>query len=344
MALRFVDSFDHYATADILQKWTLSGGTAPTIVAAAGRRSTACLRITGSSGASLTKTLDSQATWIIGFALNVSQGPSGAARLLVCYDTGTEHLRLRLNTDGTISVMRGGSTVLSTSAATIAFASYGFLEFKFTINDTTGSYEVRYNGAMITSGSGVDTRNGANSTVNQFQLRSDAVGESPGGTYSFDDLYICDGSGSSNNDFLGDVRVDCYLPDGNGNSSQLVGSDGNSVDNYALIDEASQNGDTDYVQSATVSNKDTYTFSNMSHTPADIFGVQVNMIAKKDDSGTRSVCAVTRSGGSDTDGTTQALSTAYLCYREIRETDPNTAAAWTTTNLNNAEFGIKVAA
>jgi hypothetical protein len=68
------------------------------------------------------------------------------------------------------------------------------------------------------------------------------------------------------------------------------------------------------------------------------------MIAKKDDSGTRSICSVTRSGGSDTDGATQALSTSYLCYREISVTDPNTAAAWTRANLNSAEFGVKVAA
>ena len=340
MALRFFDSFDHYATADLLQKWSSTSGTAPTIVAS-GRRSTSCVRIPGASNSSLTKTIDSQATWIIGFAVNVSTAPSAATSLVMCLDAGTEHLRLRLNTDGTISVLRGGSAVLSTSATAIAFGSFGYLEWKFTINDATGSYDVRYNGVSITSGSGVDTRNGANSTSNQFQLRSST---NIGGNYDFDDLYICDSTGSSNNDFLGDVRVDCYMPSGNGNSSQLAGSDGNSTDNYALVDEASQNGDTDYVQSATSGQKDTYAFTDMSHTPTSIFGVQINMIAKKDDSGTRSICAVTRSGGSDTDGTTQALSTAYLDYREIRETDPNTAAAWTRTNLNNAEFGVKVAA
>jgi hypothetical protein len=243
--------------------------------------------------------------------------------------------------DGTISVLRGGSTVLSTSASPITFASFGYLEWKFTIDDASGSYEVRYNGAMITNGSGADTRNGANATANQFQLRAAAT---PGGNFDFEDLYILDSTGSTNNNFLGDVRVDTYLPNGNGNSSQLVGSDADSTDNYALVDETLQNGDTDYVQSATVNNKDTYAFTDMSHTPASIFGVQINMIAKKDDSGTRSICSVTRSGGSDTDGATQALSTSYLCYREIRETDPNTAAAWTRANLNSAEFGVKVAA
>lgn len=340
MTLRFVDSFDHYASADLLLKWASTVGTAPTI-AAVGRRGSSGLRISGGTSSSIIKTLDPHATWTMGFALNVSAAPISASRLVVAMDAGTEHLRLRLNTDGTISVLRGGSTVLSTSGVSLSFGGFSYLEWTFTINDTTGSYDVRLNGSSITSGTGVDTRNGANSTVNQIQLRG---ADSPAGNWDFDDIYMCDGAGSVNNSFLGDVRVDCYMPNGNGNSSQLMGSDGNSTDNYLLVDEASQNGDTDYVQSATVNQKDTYAIADMSHTPSSIFGAQINMIAKKDDSGTRSICAVTRSGGSDTDGANQALSTSYLCYREIRETDPNTAAAWTRTNLNNAEFGIKVAA
>ena len=40
MALLWMDSFDHYASADVLEKY--SSGTA-TIIAAAGRRSTAAL-------------------------------------------------------------------------------------------------------------------------------------------------------------------------------------------------------------------------------------------------------------------------------------------------------------
>lgn len=340
MTLRFADSFDHYGSSDFLLKWSSISGVAPTI-SPVGRRSTSGMRIGGGANSFITKVLPPHATWVIGFALNVSAAPTTASRIVSVFDTGTEHLRLRLNTDGTVSVIRGVSTVLSTSAASLSFGGYSYLEWKFTINDSTGSYDVRLNGASITSGTSVDTRNGANASVNQFQIRAL---EQPGGNWDFDDLYICDGEGSTNNDFLGDIRVDCYLPNGNGNSSQLLGSDSNSTDNYALVDESSQNGDSDYVQSATSGQKDTYAFADMAHTPTGILGAQINMIAKKDDAGVRSICSVTRSGGSDTDGATQALSTSYLCYREILETDPNTSSAWTRTNLNNAEFGVKVAA
>jgi hypothetical protein len=212
------------------------------------------------------------------------------------------------------------------------------LEFKGTINDTTGTYEVRVNGANVVSGSGADTRNGGTGVISSVALIFARSGE------LWCDIVICDGGGSSNNDFLGDRRVDCFFPSGNGNSSQLIGSDGNSVDNYLLVDESAPNGDTDYVQSGTSGDKDTYNFPNMSHTPSSINGIQICMNAKKDDSGTRSISSVIRSGGTDTNGTTQALSTSYAYYLQISETDPNTSAAWTKAGFDAAEFGQRVAA
>lgn len=337
MTLRFVDSFDHYATADIPQKYS-SSANSPSISAGNGRRSTASLRFT-SSLATLTRVIDAQATWIVGFSFRVTSLPASDTVFLTFLDAGTNQCDLRLRADGTIRATRNG-TALATSTNAISAGTTYYLETKLLVNNATGTFEVRVNGSSTNwiAITGQDTQNTANATANTVML-SGVISAT-----DMDDLYICDGAGSANNDFLGDVRVDCYMPSGNGNSSQLTGSDGNSTDNYLLVDEASQNGDTDYVQSSTVSQKDTYAYTDMSHTPTSIFGLQINMVAKKDDSGNRSICSVTRSGGSDTDGTTQALGTTYSDYRQISETDPNTAAAWTRTNLNSAEFGVKVAA
>lgn len=343
MTLRFTDSFDHYATADFTQKWTLTGSGTYAISAGNGRRSTACFRFSSpASGTNVLKTVDSHATLIVGFAFRFAGIGSSSTVFAALMDAGSVQVDVRANADGTLSVTRNGTT-LSTTAVALSANIYYYIEFKATIHDTTGSYDLRVDGVSVTSGTNVDTKNTSNATANGLRLGStnSLVGAS---NWDFDDLYICDGAGATNNDFLGDVRVDAYLPNGNGNSSQLVGSDGNSTDNYLLVDESSQNGDTDYVASATVSEKDTYAFANMAHTPSSIFGVQINIIAKKDDAGTRSIQSVIRSGGSDTDGTSRALATSYADYRQIAETDPNTAAAWTSSGFNAAEFGTKVAA
>lgn len=345
MALRLADSFDHYATADINQKWPSSAGS-PTI-GASGRRGTNAIRLpnTSATASSVQVTFDSQPTWIVGVALNINQAlhVSSAVQLCALLDAGTQQCELRINPDFTLSVTRNG-TVLGTSVSALGTNSFNYIEFKVTIDDSSGAYDVHVNGASVLSASNVDTKNTANASANIVRVGTSGITLAASSTVAVDDLYICDGTGSVNNDFLGDVRVDCYLPNGNGNSSQLTGSDGNSTDNYQLVDETSQNGDSDYVQSSTVSNKDTYTFADMSHTPTSIFGTQLNMIAKKDDSGTRAICAVCRSGGTDYDGDTQVLSTSYVDYRQIREVDPDTSSAWTRTDLNSAEFGVKVAA
>lgn len=340
--LRFVDSFDHLATADITTKWTALGNS-PTITAN-GRRSTSALTCATSSDR-VSKTLDAQATWIVGVAVKFTGAIASAGYLIYLGDAGANQCGVFMNTDGTLSFRRG-TTNVATSATALSADTFYFVEFKVTINNS-GSYEIRVNGANVLSGSGVDTQQTANATANQVLLNGLATGGSNGFDATavyFDDLYICDSSGSTNNDFLGDIRVDAYLPNGNGNSSQMVGSDSNSTDNYLLVDDATQDGDSTYVQSSTAGEKDTYAFANMSHTPSSIYGVQVNMIAKKDDAGARSIASVVRSDGADTDGTTQALSTSYADYMQIVEQDPDTSAAWTKTGFNAAEFGHKVAA
>lgn len=345
MALLFCDSFDHYATAQIGLKWT-EPSSALTINTTNGRRSTRSLRSTNSSTQYLRKTLGTNAaTLVIGFAIKLTG--SLTAGYLICFaDSGTAQMNLFVNADGTISVRRG-TTNLATSAASLNLAgAYQYLEFKV-VHSATGSYEVRLNGANILSASGVDTTSTANNYSNHIAVLG-RVETSLSGfactTTDIDDLYVLDGTGSANNDFLGDRRVDCYFPNGNGNSSQLSGSDGNSTDNYLLVSETTPDDDTSYVQSATVSQKDTYATANMSHTPSAINGVQVNMYARKDDAGLRSIASVTRSGGADTDGATRALSSGYQYHSQIIESDPNTAAAWTQSGYNNAEFGVKVAA
>jgi hypothetical protein len=264
--------------------------------------------------------------------------PASALNLLEFLETATLHVALRLNTDMSVSVLRSNTALATSAAGVVPTSGYCYVELKALINDTTGTYEVRINGANVLSGTGADTRNGATGVITGVSILFARNGQ------IFDDFYICDSAGSVNNDFLGDRRVDVYFPNGNGNSSQMVGSDANSTDNYLLVDDTNPNDDTDYVQSDVLNNKDTYTFQNMSHTPASISGVMTLANAKKDDAGSRSIAMVTRSGGTDYDGSTQALSTSYIYYKQILETDPGTSSAWTQSGFNSAEFGPKVAA
>lgn len=339
--LRFIDGFDHYATAEILQKWDAINNSAQVSIGANGRRSSGALR-TSNQLRYVVKNFTGLQSWVVGFALNITLPGSGTTGIVAFVESGTIHVDIRVLSDGSIRATRNGTTLGTSAAGLITSGAWNYIEAKVTIDNSAGAVTVRVNGAAVLTLTSQDTQNAGTATANQIRIGDPINDQSSQRDY--DDLYICDTTGAANNDFLGDVRVDAYLPNGNGNSSDLVGSDSNSVDNYLLVDDASTDGDSTYVQSSSAGDHDTYTFANMTHTPTDIFGVQINMMAKKDDAGTRSIASVTRSGGADTDGTTQALGTSYLDYREVLEEDPDTSSPWIKAGFDAAEFGVKVAA
>lgn len=342
MALRFIDGFDHYSAAQITRKWSSVLNAA--IGAANGRRGTPGLQVWNptSQGKQYQRILDAQATWVVGcsFTTSVLTPSNSPAPIIELFDGVTSQCSVRMDSTGKLGVYRGTTLLAAQAVATLAINTEYYLEFKATVNNTTGAYELRVNGvAIVGPTTGANTRSSANNTADTIVIGHSSPNNA---TAYVDDLYVCDGTGSANNSFLGDVRVDATYPAADGANTGLTPSTG--TNHAALADENPANDDTDYNDSSTVGNKDTYDFGNISHAPVSIFGVQVNMTAKKDDAGARSICSVTRSGGTDTDGATQVLTTSYVDYREVVAADPNTSAAWTKTNLNAAEFGMKVVA
>jgi hypothetical protein len=350
MALLFCDGFDHYST--LTEKWSAIINTTPAISSSAGVRGDGVLSFTANSNSKgVSKAVTAGDVFIVGFSLYLRGVVTAAGCFLTFADSlrgdAGDHVWLRLNVDNTVSMMRGASTVLGTTAETIQTSVWTYVECKVTISDAAGSYEVRFDSVNVLSASGVDTRDSTDTNVYSiFVGNNSASGNNAanvGTGYYINDLYICDDSGSVANDFLGPCRVDALYPSGNGNTSNWVGSDGNSTDNYLLVDETSPDSDTTYVESGTSTNKDTYAFGDISHTPTSIYGVQVTTYAKADDAGSRLIGVVTRSAAADYNAsTTHALGASYTHHLTVLETDPATAAAWTKVNLNAAEFGVRV--
>lgn len=255
-------------------------------------------------------------------------------------DTGaTQHITVIRNTStGLVEIRRGtaAGTILATSTTPMPY-EWCYIEISVTISDTVGEVHVRLNGATsdLVSYTG-DTKNaGTNTTIDRISFTTIINGS------QVSDVYILDDTGSANNAFLGDVGVRAMTPNGNGNSSQLLGSDGNSTDNYLLVDEAPFSA-ADYAGSATVGQKDTYAMNNLPSGATTVYGVQIAANMVKSDAGAASARTVIRSGGTDYTGTSQTLSTSSATYVSLYEQDPATSAAWTVGNANSAEAGMEV--
>lgn len=340
MALLFCDSFDHYTTPSL--KWTASQRQG--ISAGNGRLLAAGYTESNGvagTGGSLTKIITTPvATLIAGAGIKWTR-----FEVFRWYfqEGATIHIAISLNSSGQIEIRRGaGGTLLATGTAVLVANTYYHVEVKATIHDTTGSVQVRVNGTPDASYSG-DTRNaGTTGLLDRFAQVTPYGGSTGNGFAYLDDFVLMDTSGAVNNDFKGDCRVEALFPNGNGNSSMLVGSDGNSTDNYALVDENPPNSDTDYVESSTVGDKDTYAYSNITSTIGVVHGVQILPFAKKTDAGSRSIAAVARSAGVEAMSADLPLTAAYQYLPAIVQSDPAVAGPWTIAAVNAAEFGVAV--
>lgn len=342
MALLFCDTFDHYASAQLGDKW--NGGASGFGVGASGRFSTSGVSANpGSvSGASLVWIAPSAfQTWIVGIAIKIT-GLSGTLIPIDLRDvSNTTQVNVVYNQlTQRLEVKRGGSSTILTSVARLPVNIYHYIELKAKIDNTVGTIDLWVNGFLDGTFSG-DTQQTANANADRFVTLGANSGSS-GLAWSLDDIYITDDAAGLSS-IIGDPRVECLFPNGNGNSSQMVGSDGNSTDNYLLVDEATPNDDTDYVQSSTVGDKDTYTFGDMTTTAGTVYGVQVNTRARKTDAGARKLASVARLSGTEVDSADFVLTTSYQAYSDVRETKPG-GGAWTISDVNSAEFGSKITA
>lgn len=339
MAIRFMDSFDHWAIGDYLSKWTSSSHTTQNVSITTGRHGSG-YQAAGYGDRTLSKVFDTspQDTWICGVAVNWASFAQTFA-FISFRDGASAQCEVRTNSSNRLYVARNGTT-LGTGTTTLQTGVWYYVEFKVVIHDSTGVAVVKLNETTEINLSGVDTRN-AGTTCDTFQLGDRG---SFGGTITWDDLYVLDGTGSSpTNDFLGDVRVQALSPNANGNTSNLVGSDGNSTDNYLLVDESTPNGDTDYVEAAAVGDKDTYNYGALTPTTGSVYGIQILPYARKTDAGTRKIATVARHSGTEEDSADLILGSSYTYLPNIRETKPG-GGAWSISDINAAEFGVKVTA
>lgn len=348
MTLIFVDGAQGYNTAQILRKWATASASPGAVNATGGRRGGPSIRFsnfaltnraTAPSQGSPAFSADS--TWIVGWAFKTSALPASAVRPILSFQDGVvTHITINIKADGTLEARRGtfAGTLLGTTTAALTAGVFAYLEVKVVISDTVGTVDIRKDGVSILALTAQDTRNAGNASCNAVSFMDITVSNSEAVTVDIDDIYICNGSGATNNTFLGDCRVDTTFPNGAGNKSQWTPSAGS---NFQNVDEDPANDDTDYNFASVAATRDLYAFPDITPTTGTVYGTVINITARKDDATTRTLRELTRRSSADYAGSVvQTLTTSYAMYTEILETDPSTAAQWTIANVNLAEFGV----
>jgi len=325
MALLFCDGFDHYDTAHGGEKWDGFNANIQS-----GGREANCLFAGFRQG--VTKNVPNSAALIVGAAINpIDYG----TELLAFQDAGNTQVQLILTSAGALQIQDGNGNVLGTSAsAVVKTGIWQYVEIS-TVFSATGSATIHVNSASVLSATGINTIPSGNSYANGVGLLGSGDGT------SFDDVYICDGTGTVNNHFLGDVKIVLATPNGNGRVNQFSRTGGTSAGNYTAVDDNPPDDDTSYVSSATAGQIDAYTITSIGSV-ASIKAVQLVASSRKDDAGSRVLALGFGNGTTESYDSGHALGNSYWMLLRPLDQNPLTSAPWAATDLASGQLALEV--
>lgn len=334
LTVQFFDGFDSLSVAQITRKWSDASNLSSFV---SGRVSGNCAVFNhGTSSYLESRSFTPAATWVMSFALYIT-AHSGASEFLEIKDgLSNVHLILKIDASRRLQLLHGTGSTIETGTVVLALNTWYNIQIKFTIHDSTGNYNVVINSVQDFEGTNADTRNSGNATVDRFRFKQ------PDGStfqYRLDDVAVGTSSDTTNStDLIGDVHVHTSAPNGAGNATQWTPT----TTNYQDVDDTTPDDDSSYVASQTPGQDDLYAFTNLS-IQGNIVAVGLQIVHKIDDTGTRTMKALCRSGGVTTEqGSTITPATTYNGTQVILQNDPNTSSPWDLTDLNAAEFGVRL--
>jgi hypothetical protein len=220
------------------------------------------------------------------------------------------------------------STKIAELPGTILSGDLQHLEVKCFSHASAGTFEIKLNGILLAGWSGLNT-GGSDITGVLF-------GCTQSGDVFYDNIYIA-------TDWVGELKSALLLPAAD-HAVAFTPSAGS--DNYAMVNQAAQDGDTTYVYSDNPGGEDLYEFSDL---PPGLIplAATVVMVARKDDVDARALQMRAEQGGIGYDvGSQFGLSTTYpsgvLEGQFVTLTQSPGGAAWDRDILNGIKWGFKV--
>lgn len=174
-------------------------------------------------------------TWVVGEAVYFSglmQSPSPSSLLVSFYSPSGLQCRVGVDGGGKIYATTGSGAWLGSSTLAMRPSGWYYVESKVFVDDTYGRIEVRVNEFPWLKLTNVNTR------ANALRSDADLIRFHVPKNFYIRDLYVCDGSGSLESDFLGDCIVEQMAPVMTGFHCSWLASDGVSTANkWTQLDE-----------------------------------------------------------------------------------------------------------
>ena len=339
MALRFLDSFDHYLASDINMKWT------STLFAT---RDTG-LHGYGMRGA-LSKGMLFGSTTIImeAYIYRLSAGD-----LFTIGDTSVNtQILCRYTSIGSIVVSRWGADpaadlIFQSAPDRIRTGTWYHFAWRVFLHPSAGSVEVRLNGETICNLTGIKTT--ATTLPWSGAIGSFSIGDNGNATI-FDDLVVMDDVDDGINDprlpggggfdkFLGPVEIIVKRPNGAGLLAEWTPTP--TVPNYQNVDDVTPDGDATHNAAAVTDTGKSDLFAMQNLSPdEDVVAVQSLVLARKTEEGIAAIAKLVNDGGSTTVGPTVYQPNTYSYMHAPEPTLPD-GTLWTKARWDAIQYGYR---
>lgn len=263
------------------------------------------------------------------------RGASSAEGIIIRWDVS--------NSEFECYSAQGGS--LLDSAVSSAFAAGGWTHILLDtkIDNANGWIYLYVNGTEVLNYTGDTTAGGAGISDCQQVLFGgvQSVDNNWNQYLYFDDIYIDDTSGNIAPAFEPRYQFLLATPDGDGISSDWIGSDGNYTDNYLLVDDVPSDEGVTYLQTNGLQ-RNTVTLTNPSVTGYGGIVVYPHAIAKNGGASSSEVAIYRRDAATSNVGTSLNMPIGdnyQLVFDELRKSFGG--ADWTQSLINNLEVGIE---
>jgi hypothetical protein len=243
---------------------------------------------------------------------------------------------LRINADRTLKICNGsGTTALIQTTTAVPASDWCYIEFTVVVSDTVGTAEIWIDDVSEASGTSLDTRGSAGgSNVFMFEFGTNIAG-SGRPLVKFDDMYIRNDTTRHGPCFWE------YIPP-NADTADADGTPSTGSTDFGVVDDNPWSS-SDYLSLSAAGDLTIFDHIGLSDNPVDVWAVQLVAGIAKMEAGDRTFRAVLKQGGTVYDGDTSGFGSSQpRTVWHLWETNPATAAAWTTATVNSVDFGMEI--
>lgn len=331
MAIVWFEHFDLYGgtTANLMARGYDTFSVNGTMSTTSPRNGSHCFLIAGNStNQHLRRALPAPANVAgVGAAIQrISNGVSNSASVGVRLENGSVSYAAVVNAENGISLYSGATLLASSAPSIVPADTYVWLELK--VDADADTIAARLNNTPI-----------VNATATIAPMTHFMVGKYSGApTARIDDIVVWDGTGSVNNDWIGDTFVLVAAPNADGAVNQWSASTG--TDRWAMIDEASPS-EADFISAASIGLANEFSHVALNLPAGSVAAIGVQARANKNDAGASSINLGIASGSQSSMSSEIALATGVVAHAHIANLNPDGNVPWTQSAAQAARLRVQ---